>query len=494
MARGASYLIIQNTVTSASMVVSFAILARLITVEEMGIMAVLLLVIGSCEVAATLGLRQATTRFIAKESALSGAQAATSIFYQALRTTFLLAVPLAVFVFVGADILSAQLLGTPSEAVFFRILAFDVTLYAGLLPVLEGAMLGLQKFKETAGLHILNVLVRQFLIIFLVLSLKNFLGLVVAWVLADLAAAYIYMSYLLRLLGRPRFDFAVRPILGFSWPLYVSNAVSFTYDWFDRALLLLFVPLGTLGVYNATIIAYQVLTGMAGAIATTLFSAYSAMQTRGRQGISDAIYLSSRHVSLIAIPLAFGLLVTAKPALALFVGPAYEAGAESLMLLAGVSGVALVGTVLSPVLLALGETRAASAVTITSLCVGLASSYILVPLFGMLGAASARGLAMALSTLLTIVVLRRTMTFHLDIELIAKSLTAGLFMALAVWVTEFVAYDRYLLPLYVLIGAATYGLMLRILRAMRHDDLRLIRSCVGERFGWVADLIGRIVL
>ncbi len=485
---------IQHVVTSAAMVASFAILSRLITVKEMGVMAVLLLVNELCQVVATLALQQAATRFIAKEFAGGMKRVAASIFYQAIRTTLLLAAPLAAFVFVGANMLSVQLFGEDGYAVLFRVLAFDVLFYAGMLPVLLGALLGLQKFRETAILTIVNTLVRQSLIVLLVIFLRNFLGLVVAWVLADLVAASFYLAYVSNILGRPRFDYALGNLLSFSWPLSISNAVSFAYSWFDRALLLAFVPLATLGVYNATIIAFNVMAGIAGAIATTLFSAYSALQTRGRQGVSDAIYLSSRHVSLIAVPLAFGLLVTAKPSLALFVGTAYVAGAESLMLLAGVFGVSLVGTVLFPVLLALGETRTASAVTITSLCVGLASSYVLVPPFGMLGAGSARGLAMSLTTMMTILVLRRTMTFRLDTELMAKSLVAGSVMAVVVWFSELLAYDPYLLPLYVFVGTATYLVMLRLLRAMRPDDLDLFRSYLGERFGWFAELIGKIVL
>ncbi len=495
VARGATYLMIQKVVTSAAMVASFAILSRLITVKEMGIMAALLLVTELCQVVATLALQQAATRFIAKEFALGMKRIAGSIFYQAIRTTLLLAAPLAALVFAGANVLSVQLLGEDGYAVLFRVLAFDVLLYAGMLPVLWGALLGLQKFRETAILSVMNTLVRQSLIVLLIIFLRNFVGLVVAWVLADFVATSLYLAYISNILGRPKFDYALRNLLSFSWPLSISNAVGFAYSWFDRALLLALVPLATLGVYNAAIIAFNVLIGTAGAIATALFSAYSAMQSiHQRHSLSNAIYVASRHVSFIAVPLAFGLLATAKPALTVFVGPAYEEGTGPLMVLAGIYGITLFGTVLSPMLLAVGRTRWMSTITIVSLIVSLIVAYLLLPALGMLGAAIARALAMVLETVLTIVVLRRTMSFRIDVKSVSKSLVAGLVMAVVIISTQSLAYDKILLPLYVLIGAIVYAFMLRLLKAMGQEDLELIRGYLGKELGWVADFIGRVML
>ena len=98
-------------------------------------------------------------------------------------------------------------------------------------------------------------------------------------------------------------------------------------------------------------------------------AAYSAMQTSDiRENLGHAITLSSRYISIVTVPIALGLLVTAKPALTLFVGQAYVEGAEPLMILTGTFAFTLVGTALSPMLLALGETRIASMITSALVC------------------------------------------------------------------------------------------------------------------------------
>jgi O-antigen/teichoic acid export membrane protein len=494
VARGASYIIIQNITASAAMAVSFAVIARLITTEEMGIMAVLLLVQGFCQLIATLALQQAVTKFISENLEPGGKHVAASVFYQAMRLTLLSATLIALVVFLGASLLASEMLGDQTHAVLFQVLGLDIVLYAGALPVLTGTMLGLQRFKETAMIGIINTLVRQSLIIVLIVFLQDFLGLVIAWVIADSVAASIYMGYISRALGRPRFGFPLTKLLGFSWPLTVSNAATFASAWFDRALLLIFVPLATLGVYNATVTAFSVLVGIPGAMTAALFPAYSAMQSHPqRQALSQAVLRASRYVSLVGVPVALGLLATAKPALTLFVGQAYVEGTEPLMLLSGTFALALVGTVLTPMLLALGETGIASTITTASVGISVVTAYILLPFLGMNGAAVARGVGMIAATAITVLILRRRLSLQLDTEAISKSLVAGIVMAAAVFFAQLLLYNKFLLPLYAILGGIVYVGMLRLLRVVRGEDLELISGYFGKRFAPAANILRRIL-
>lgn len=495
VARGTSYIVIQGMTNSAAMVVSFAVLARLITPKEMGILGVLQLVNGSCQIIATLALPQAATKSIAEHSGRGEKHVSASVFYQVLRTTLILAVSLGLIVLLSATVLSIQLLREPTYAILFQLLAFDIPVYGAVLPVLAGAMLGLQKFKQTAVIGIVNTLVRQSLIIILIIAMRSFVGLVVAWLTSDLITSSICMAYILRTLGPPRFEFRLRELLKFSWPLCLIDAVTFASTWFDRAVLLMFVPLATLGVYNATITAFNVLANIAVAMGKTLLPAYSAMQSsHQRQTLSDAIRMASRYASIVAVPLALGLLATADPALTLFVGPGYIEGTKPLMILAATFAFTIVGTVLSPMLLALGETRVASAITLVSVVTSLVVAFILLPLWGIVGAAVARGLAMVLTTALTFMFLSRKVRLELDLEAICKSLIVGAVMAVVVLGMQTLMYSRYLLPLYVLVGALTYFASLRILHVIKPSDLEFTTRYLGPRFGSVQGLLERYLV
>lgn len=497
VSRGATYLVMQSIVTNVVTAASFVIVARLITPAEMGIWTILMLASGFCQTFATLAIPGAATKYVAEHMARGEKGVAAAAFYQAMKLTLPLGLIFGFVMFFGSHTLAVQLLGEARYAFLFQVLAFDTVISSGILPVLLGVLLGLHKFREMAVVGVvMGSILRQLLIIGLLLLLRNFVGLVIAWVLSDIAMGSAYFLYAIRFLGRPRFDFPLRKLIGFSWPITIGQAASFAQTWYDRALLIVFVPLATLGIYNAAIVAFGVLTSISGAMASALFPAYSALQAHDRNKIlTDAVQRASRYVSFVAIPLAIGLLATSTPALSLFVGQAYVQGSEPLMILSGIFAVTVFGTVaLSPVLLALEETRLASAITIISLILSLGAAFILLPIAGIIGASVSRGVTMILGTALTFLVVRKKMTLRLDLQAMGKSLVASTIMLAVVYAAQFLMYSKFLLPAYMFVGGVTYLAMLRLLKAVRREDIDLVRKYFGHRLAFVTELMSKILL
>jgi len=495
--RGASYLIIQVLANNVVSLTAFAVLARLITPGEMGIMAVLLLVGGICQTFASFAIPQATTKFIAEQISQGRKNAAASVFYQAFRVTLLLAVVAGVTIFLSSGFLASRLLGESSYTILFQVASLDIVVIAGLLPVLGGTMYGLQKFKETAIVGLVTqTLLGQGLIIGLIILLRSLVGLVLGWLLSDTVTALTYFIYILRVFGRPKFDFELRRLVRFSAPLSIGTVANFAQSWFDRTLLVLFVPLATLGIYNATIVSFGVLGSISGAMATPLFSAYSTIQAANQKGLrTQSVRLASRYVNFVLIPLSFGLMAIAKPLLTLFLGNEYISGTDPFIILSATFAFTVfAATALSPMLLALEETRIVAAITIVSVLISLGAAVLLIPAYGMLGAATARGASMIAIAILTIRVLSRKMKLEIDLEATAKSLIASSAMAAVLVIVQLLVYSRLLLPFYALTGVIIYVAMLRVLGAVRPHDIELIRSYLGFRLGFVADILGRILL
>lgn len=69
-----------------------------------------------------------------------------------------------------------------------------------------------------------------------------------------------------------------------------GNSTTFTYNWYDRALLAPYTSLAELGIYNATLTAFTVLSDIPGGIARILYPAYAEIQgVKGRAGLEEAI-------------------------------------------------------------------------------------------------------------------------------------------------------------------------------------------------------------
>jgi O-antigen/teichoic acid export membrane protein len=194
------------------------------------------------------------------------------------------------------------------------------------------------------------------------------------------------------------------------------------------------------------------------------------------------------------VPLAFGLLATARPALTLFVGQAYVGGAAPLMILSGIFGITVVAVALGPMVVAIGETRLASLITITTLVVSLVTAAVLTPLFGMLGAAASRGVIMILGLALWIFFLRKKMPVHIDLDAVKKSFAAGAVMVFAVMGLEAGLYSKYFLPAYVVVGGVVYLAMLRVLKAVRQDDIDLIKKYLPPQLAFASNLLSALLL
>jgi O-antigen/teichoic acid export membrane protein len=494
VSRGASYLTLQTIVTSVAQVLSFAILARIVTPGEVGILAILSLVTGLCQAINGAAFQQASTKYLGEFTGTRN-ELASGVFYQTLRVSFVISVPIAAFIFFGSGLLARDLVGTVGQAGLFRVLAVDVLAYCGVLPVTIGAVLGMKRFKAAATIGAAGAILRQCLIILLILFLKDFIGLVYAWLFSDFAMLAAYGLYVVRVLGMPKSLFPLRELFNFTWPLSIGNIVSFAYGSFDRAILIVFVPLASLGVYNAASTAFAALVAITVAFNNALLPVFSGISGRGGlEGCRKAVQVSSRYASLIVVPLTFGLLATARPALTLFVGKAYVGGAEPLIIFCLASAVTAFGLGFGPMMVALSETRASMWITVVSVVLALGSAYALLPFLGIIGAAIARGLATVASLGLTIVVLRRRRVMSIDVDMAWKSLVAGGVMAGVLIAFQMVVYSILLLPLYVVLGAIVYMILLRLLKAVRKHDIDLIERYLGPRLGFLARLFSVILV
>jgi len=494
VAKGASYIFLQNIATNVMMVVSFAILARLITPAEMGGMAVLLMVIGASRVIACFGMPSSVTKFIAGSMAKNDRAAAAGVFYQAIRTSLLLSLPVAAAVFWWSKSLSMWLLGTPERAILFQLLALDVVVAAGLLPTLNSAMLGLQKIREMSTINIAYMAIRQALIVVFTFATRSLLGLVMAWVISEFVVALAFLSYIGSKIGPVQFTFDFRRLVGFSFPLFLQDAANYVYAWFDQVALLTYLSLESLGVYTTAMTAFGVLGGVSGAIGASLFPTYSAMQGKhGGEVLSDSIRGATRYLCLIVMPLGFGLFSTAKPSLTLFVGEAYAQGAEALMMVSLFFAFTLISTAFSGVLVVLGETMLSLELTALNIAVGAASTLFLLPSLGMVGASIARGITMAVGLVTVTIVLRRRISVGFDVEAFWKGLVSSAAMVAAVLLAQAHYYSKYLLPAYVTLGGLVYFSLLFLLRAIKAQDVQLLGEYLGSRFRFIVQSLEELV-
>jgi len=494
LSRGASYLIMQNLAAGAIAGLAFAVLARIVSTREMGILAILQLVSATCVTFGTW-FPQSVTKFVAENFFRGSKDVAAGAFYQALTTNLLFCIPVAIGIYVGAPFLAYHLLGNTSYSMLIRVFAFDVFFFEGMLPILTAALIGLQMFRETALVGLLiSGFARQSLVISLVVLLRNFVGLPIGWLASDAVTAIAYLALTLRALGSPRFGFPLSELFRFYLPLELASIVAYGRAWFDRALLAAIVSLATLGIYNAAVTAYGVAAGVSSVFYSILFSVFSSIPAADQGKLRQAIRLSTRYACFVVTLVDFLLLATAKAALTLFVGDAYAGGSLPLAIFCAADAVTAYATVFGSALLAMEETSVVAVISIVSTVLGLAGVYVLLPEFGIVGASIGRAGAIILTAILQFLLLNRVIELRLDFRMVAKTIVAGASVAAIVVLVQLVGYSKFLLPIYAMIGVMVYLVMFRFLKLVDSEDLRLLRRFLGKRLWRVTDILTFILI
>jgi len=494
VAHGASHIFLLSICTNLITVGAFAVVARVVSTSQMGVIGILMLLNGVCRLTVALGTPRAVTRFVAEHFAKEEVAEASAVFRQALKIALTLSIVLAAVIFLTARSISVGFLGDESHTALFQIFSVDI-LAGGLISILNGTLLGLQKTRELSLINVGYLSIRAILTAIFVLAIDPLRGLISAWILSDLAATIALFIFASSRLGFPEYPFQTGRLIRFSFPLFAQEVVEFANAWVDRAMLYSYTSLSIAGTYLAATTAFGVAANLPGAISTVLLPSYSTLyRNRGREALQDAMRGASRYACLAATPLVFGLLAAARPALTLFVGESYAEGSVPLMILCFFYGITLASISLGVVPVVLGRTMLSLKLAASNVVIGGVLALILMPSLQAVGAAVAKGSAMIGGFLLMVILVGREVKVSIDYEALTKSILASTVMAVVVLLAQLLFYSRFLLPLYVSLGGATYLAALRCLRAIRSSDMELVRKFVGRRLEFMIGPLEKFVV
>jgi O-antigen/teichoic acid export membrane protein len=483
VAAGSIHLTLQNILSTVIGVLGLAFLARTITQEEMGTLSAIILLSSFIQLASSFGLPQSLAKFV---SELGGrGEDISTHFISTLIFEIPVALLLCLVLFLFPREVSLTLFGTASNYELIKLAAVG-SLFFALAPPFNRLLLGSGHLKRIAVCGISSTAARWLSIVFLIQYGYGFYGAVVGWIIGDIA---LLVSKMISSIGIITFrdDLLNRSanlipsLLKFSYPLFMASIVTFLYTWYDRALILAFLPLADLGVYNMSYKAFSVLTSMATALGQSLFPYYGmAYGRKDHKAIAAGIKRASRYTMIIIFPLTLGLLSTAKPVITLFAGQQYEPG-WSILAILSIFGLAYgVLPVFQGLLLIYEKTKTVFLLSF----IPVISSLGLLPLLwilGLNGLAIVRGVSLLLTFLLTIYSLSKIVKIKFDKQTYTKVLIASAIMAVAVLAVQQYYYNRFLLPAYGLVGAIVYLAGIRLLRVLNNADILLMKQILGER-------------
>lgn len=256
-------------------------------------------------------------------------------------------------------------------------------------------------FVENIGLSLVSlILVTIFLLIF-----RNLTSVLAAQVLAHtlvFAAGLIYCvtHFPIRIRGGERV-LMVKELLAFSIPLFAASALTYLMIQMDTLMLGYFVPSDQLGFYNAAYLLSSVLPIFLMSVSTIYMPVASGLVARENNLELKNVYRSTtKWLFLFTLPLFLTFFLFPSQIMGLAFGGGYPTAAQALQLLCLGD---FVHTLLGPngmTLIAYGHSRILMIAAAIATVVNITLNALLIPRWGITGAAIASFIALILVNIL----------------------------------------------------------------------------------------------
>ena len=414
--------------------VTQVMLARFYGPAQLGFYALGIALVEMSNILAQFGMDNGVVRYVAHHAAEGDARRVRGTIIQALVMTFALSLVLSGLIFFGAGLLADRVFEKPFLETTFR--AFSASLpFLTLMSMSLWATQGFQTVKYSALVQqvVRPLLNLGFIVVFYLLGVEV-LGAVAAYTLSLAACSVLGLYYLRRVFPllfdratKPRFE--SRKLLGASAPMTIASVTSEVNSWAGLTVLGIFASANTVGIYN---VAYR--TAALSALALVLFGRIfspiiSRLYRRNQMDDLGRLYHDvSKWTFTVALAIFLVTVILAADILAVF-GPKFAAGGIALVVLAAAQ---LFNSSVGPTGRILAMTRYQRVVmvsTLASAAVGVSLSILLVPTYGILGAALGVAAAIVVLNAINLLSVRRLLGFWPYSRHYLKPLAIGLLAA-----------------------------------------------------------------
>lgn len=478
--RGTLLVLSQNAVQFGMGLLFFAVAAKILTKAEIGVISTLTFVYVIFSSLAPLSLPTAAVKYMAEFIGQNNREKASSVAKTTRRWVFLVSLG---FLAIGSGIsflLPAGLVVSPELVLLTFVYAFFSTMRVTHQAFLQG----LQMFERYALIGIVGIVLSRGLGIVLMFLNYGLLGVVIGWALGEAVGFLVAVLSCRGLLPEAKIHYDYKALLSFSLPVLFMTAMTAASEWTDRILLLtLTSDLERLGVYDLVIRGSSTLALIWMAIGVAMLPIFSESYGQsGNRDMTKLVKLSLKYMAYFIMPASLGLAAISKSVMALLFGWEYTAGSTSLSIIALFSLATSFSIVASTALQAIGKTTVFLRITLTTILTNLTASIILVPRFGVDGAAFARAAMMTTGFIYTFYELKRQINIEADRKSMLKTFMASLAMAVPLTLFD-TFYSGIIIKNAVLSvaieiasGISIYGLTMLLLKTLDRQDFELLKE------------------
>lgn len=462
-------------------------LARSLTVAEYGLFYAVFALISFFILFRDLGLGTALVKYIPeftvrKQFAEIKSSITSVLLFQA---AFGLIVSAVLFIF--SDQIALAIFRTLDASLLLRILStwFFVAIFYTLA---QATFQGFQNMPAYASINFFNLLsVLLLAVLFLGVWGLGISGVAFAYLIAAAVVGLFSLSFLIRgyrhvfqekaSITRP----LLKKLLIFALPIFVGSIGSLILSYTDTIMITVFRTLPEVGFYQAAQPTAHILWYFPMALTVVLFPMISELWARReRKLLGEALHFLTKFSFILIMPAAFILIAFPEVVINLLFGPGYLAGATALQILSGAAIIVAPYAILANTMAGIGRPVIITKVVTLMACFNLVGNLVLIPRYGIEGAAVTTFVSYLIGLALMFYCARKFIRFTIPSSPLFKTIVGGVLTLLLIFgLKSILVLSPWPEAFAVMIpGLVFYGLWILATKTITKDDLRLIKEIV----------------
>jgi O-antigen/teichoic acid export membrane protein len=389
-----------------------------------------------------------------------------------------------------------EMSGSLFSRVFFGSASYDeyitlaaVSLFVGILPNLPRTWLRLQNAGKMLALATVCQAALGIGAILVAIFLQSDVYQVVLFsLMADLLLGASFIVWIVVRNGWVRPDFSIIPrALRFGLPLLPAAYALWGLNWMDRLFLVHFESLRAVGIYAAAYgLGYTIIQVFVNPVWALYPNSAAQLYNQGNHDELDRLlHLTIWSILLFSAPAIAGMWALGDPIMALVAGPEFKEGAAVMWTIA-LAYLLLMLASFGDISLGLAYRQYWATVSIAcAVVVNFVLNLLLIPTYGIMGAAVATLAAFTVQFVLSTFMAARHGPFIREIRFMSRVIAAAVVMGLVVRMCESRAAPAGAAQLaaLVILGAMLYATLLVALRAVPPTAISYLRSRIFSRKG-----------
>ena len=494
VAGGTIWFTAANITSSGGILAYFIAATRMLSVSDLGFVSFLTMISSLFMSFLCFALPQAITRFVADLKRKNLHNEASAVFHRIFGIGKILSLLSVAILF-----LSSHLLFSANESPIDRSISISLlfSLDVGfiiLTQFVHGSLRGLRIFSSSALITVISSVIKYGGSVILLLLNQGIMGIVFSWFLGDLTGLVFGLIVL-----RDEYKESIHnttptdQIIKFSAPIYGSDLLLYLNSTIDRFLIVILSGVTLLGQYSPAVTAAGFISSVPNAMTTALFTKFSEIGNE-EENIRSLEEIASRWISIIFLPISFGIAILSPSIIYIFAGPSYLVGANALFILSMTMGLTSLSAIVNSRLLGQGKTNLILVGKGMAIPSTILIGILLISPLGVVGAAITRATAIAIVFLSTLILLRRDSSTNYDRRAILDALASSIIMILVIHITQIMLPSIVFMPIQVVIGICVYLCILRIRKTLKPLDFVTADKIVPKQFQRILHLFQRALV